>query len=318
MRFENREDLLKIYSSPPLRGNSRDVSLVQMLGFEPGRKVILINADDMGICHGTNNAVAELFETGRLDSVSLIAGAKEFDHAVELLKKLGQSVGVHLSLTTEWANDVILPILPVDRIRSLVNNEGHFKNEIADLYRGFEPAEIKSECLAQYEKIAEAGLAIDHLDTHMGALQLHPELLILYMDMANELKLPVRFGSRALAELMGLPGKLLEEALQMGLIFPDNLMYIPMSLTPKKNERMAIYRYMLENLPTGLTELYFHPTHDSNDFRALEHRYTERKALDYNAVRVWDYHFLTSDEFVNLLDDNDIARVSYSDLKALL
>ncbi|MBD3382170.1 MAG: ChbG/HpnK family deacetylase [candidate division Zixibacteria bacterium] len=318
MRFESHDDLLKIYSPPPLRGSERAVTLTEMLGFDPGSKVVIVNADDMGICHGTNSAVANLLETGRLDSVSLIAGAREFDHAVELLKRLHKPTGVHFSLTSEWEGDIIRPLMPIDRIPSLLNGEGGLYNEITDLYDSFKLAEVKSECLAQYEKIAETGLEIDHLDTHMGALQLHTDLVELYMDMAYKLKLPVRLGSMALAELMNLPGELLKRALQMGLIFTDNLVYIPMSLTPRKNERLAIYKFMLENLPAGVTELYFHPTYDSDDFRALNHQYSERKNLDYNAVRIWDYQFLVSDDFSRIIEDNDIIRVSYSDLKALL
>jgi hypothetical protein len=317
MKISTIDDILQIFSSPPVRDKSNHHTLAELLGLERDSRGVIVNADDLGICVGTNRAVVDLLQQNIIDSVSLIAGAKEYDDAVKRLKAVNHSTGIHLSLTSEWSEDIISPVTDREKIPSLIESGGDFYDDIRSLYDNFDIEEVEIECRAQIEKILNSGLEIDHLDTHMGVMQLHPELLEIYMKLAHEFKLPLRLGSRKLAQLMNLPERMLDHALELGLIFPDNLIYIPMSVTNSKSERFDYYSFALENLPPGITEMYFHPTFESPDFRNLSHRYSEKKAIDYEQIRVWDYEFMTSDRFRNILENNNISRISYCDLRAL-
>jgi hypothetical protein len=64
-------------------------------------KNIIVNADDFGSKSSVNKAIAELFNTGAINSTTLIANMAGFDEAVELANKNNfiTKIGVHLNLS---------------------------------------------------------------------------------------------------------------------------------------------------------------------------------------------------------------------------
>lgn len=75
---------------------------------------MLIRADDMGMSHGQNEAFRELIASGLPVSVSVMWGCPWWKHAVEILRTHDNpnvSVGVHLTLNSEWREYRWGPIL---------------------------------------------------------------------------------------------------------------------------------------------------------------------------------------------------------------
>ena len=73
---------------------------------------LLIRLDDIGMNHSVNMAAQKVAETGMPFSVSLQFACPWYQEAVEILKKYPQvSVGVHLTLTSEWKNYRWGPVL---------------------------------------------------------------------------------------------------------------------------------------------------------------------------------------------------------------
>jgi predicted glycoside hydrolase/deacetylase ChbG (UPF0249 family) len=323
MLFESVSEIKKIFSQPVERpcadGN---LTLAEICGYSRDDRLLIVNADDYGLCSSTNRAVIELIDTGIISSVSMFASADSTGEGLEHLCQRGLSAGVHLALTSEWENHILAPVLPAEKVPSLLNGSGQFYSEIDQLYLSAANDEIEAECRAQIEHLQESGLKIDHLDTHMGAMQLRPDFIDIYLNLAAEYDLPVRMGSERLADLMGLPIEQLKKARQNGFVFPDNLIYIPMSFTSEKETRFRAYEYALKNIPPGITEIYFHPSHNGDDFRALRHEYSKRKHICYESIRLWDYEFLSEDRLTEILKCENIMTISYKDIqethKALL
>ncbi|MCJ7553417.1 MAG: ChbG/HpnK family deacetylase, partial [Ignavibacteriaceae bacterium] len=68
-------------------------------------KTLLIRCDDVGMSHGVNLAAKELIESGLIFSASVMVPCAWFDEAVDILKDNQQvSIGVHLTLNSEWKN----------------------------------------------------------------------------------------------------------------------------------------------------------------------------------------------------------------------
>lgn len=64
---------------------------------------LLIRLDDIGMNHSVNMAAEKMAKTGLPFSVSLQFACPWYQEAVEILKKYPNvSVGVHLTLTSEW------------------------------------------------------------------------------------------------------------------------------------------------------------------------------------------------------------------------
>lgn len=131
-------------------------------------KHLIVNADDLGICESTNRAIAEAYRRGIVTSTSLMANGRAFDHALEHVVKPNPDLGVglHVCLTNSRS------LLPRAEIPLLVDQRGWFRHGFLSLYQltFFRPGaviqQIEREVAAQFEKLAAAGLSIDHVDSH--------------------------------------------------------------------------------------------------------------------------------------------------------
>jgi predicted glycoside hydrolase/deacetylase ChbG (UPF0249 family) len=127
-------------------------------------KTLIINADDLGAAEGTVEAITSLYEKGLVTSTTALVNLPDWPRAATYLKKhpnLG--AGVHLVM-----NDGS-PILPADRVRSLVDRQGRFYDGNALLlrYGRLSLSELEDEWRAQILKfITDSGRQPDHLDLH--------------------------------------------------------------------------------------------------------------------------------------------------------
>lgn len=138
---------------------------------------LLFRLDDIGMCHSVNMAAREVLETRMPVSMSVMVPCPWFTEAVEILKQYPHvSVGIHLTLNSEWKNYRWGPVAGVTMVPSLVDSLGHFFPSRSKLFANNPRLEeIETELRAQIEKALKAGLKIDYLDYHMGAAMQTPE-----------------------------------------------------------------------------------------------------------------------------------------------
>jgi predicted glycoside hydrolase/deacetylase ChbG (UPF0249 family) len=132
---------------------------------------LLIRCDDIGMSRSVNMAAKKVLETGLPISFSVMVPCPWFEDAVALLKQYPQaSVGIHLTLNSEWKQYRWGPVSGKHMVPSLVDSMGNFFPSRAKLFAN-KPAlhEIEFELRAQIEKAKKAGLPIAYLDYHMGA-----------------------------------------------------------------------------------------------------------------------------------------------------
>ena len=128
---------------------------------------LVVNADDLGLTRGVNRAIVRAHRDGIVTSTSLLAVAREFDHAVSLLhENPALDVGAHLAIVGEDP-----PLLSAAEVPTLVGRSGSFplsyRTVVARSAAGrIDPADVRRELTAQLERIRAAGLAVSHLDTH--------------------------------------------------------------------------------------------------------------------------------------------------------
>ncbi|MBL0273941.1 MAG: ChbG/HpnK family deacetylase [Chitinophagaceae bacterium] len=123
------------------------------------------------MCHSVNRAAKEVLETGMPVSMSVMVPCPWFSEAVELLKKYPNvSIGIHLTLNSEWKQYRWGPVSGSPVVPTLVDSLGNFFPSRSKLF-GNNPklSEIETELRAQIEIAQRAGLKIDYLDYHMGA-----------------------------------------------------------------------------------------------------------------------------------------------------
>lgn len=155
-------------------------------GSEP--TYLLIRTDDAGMSHSVNLALEKLIATGFPVSVSVMFPTPWYQETVDLLKRHPEvSVGIHLTLNSEWKNYRWGPILGRTAVPSLVDADGYFFPSSADLYNNHPNlGEVEKELRAQIERALHSGLKIDYVDYHMGTVSGNPEFRAIVERLANE------------------------------------------------------------------------------------------------------------------------------------
>ena len=88
---------------------------------------LLIRSDDAGMSHSVNMALERLIESGLPVSISVMFPTPWYQETVEILKRHPSvSVGIHLTLNSEWKNYRWGPVLGRVAVPSLVDGEGYF------------------------------------------------------------------------------------------------------------------------------------------------------------------------------------------------
>src|SRR5512133_2894676 len=88
----------------------------ELLGYPADARLLIINADDLGMCHATNAAILRSFKEGITCSTTLMAPCPWALHAMHLLKENPTiPFGVHLTALCDGADYRWGPITPRDK-----------------------------------------------------------------------------------------------------------------------------------------------------------------------------------------------------------
>ncbi|MHB8671452.1 MAG: polysaccharide deacetylase family protein [Acidimicrobiales bacterium] len=239
------------------------MNLAERLGHPPDAKLIIVNCDDLGVCHAANVGIYEALREGCATSASLMVPCPWARDAAARYR--GEDVGVHLTLNAEhetyrWG--------PITQAPSLLDGDGGFPRTVQDVWDHADLDEVRRECRAQIERAIWWGFDVSHLDAHMGTLQLRPEFFDIELELAAEFGLPLRLSGASTERRVGFPFRTL--AAEAGVVFPDHFLYVP-----GVGSRRAIER-VLADLRPGVTEIYVHPAVDTAELRALASDWTAR------------------------------------------
>jgi len=235
---------------------------------------ILIRCDDVGMCHSVNTAVRRVIATGIPFSVSVMVPCPWFPEAAEILRDHPQiSVGIHLTLNSEWQHYKWGPVLGAAKVPSLVDAEGYFFASGAEFAeRQVVPSEVEMELRAQIARAQQAGLGVDYLDYHMLTAISTPELRGIVERLAAEhgLGLSRYFGERS-ASLWDV-----EPSRKLG-----NLLRIVEGARPGR-PNLLVMHLGLESLEMAALVDVNNP---SDPFRVAQHRQAELDAITSPAFR---------------------------------
>ncbi len=126
-------------------------SLAEALGFAPDARVLILNADDLGLSHAANVGSYEALRSGLVTSASLMVPCPWAREAASRYR--GEDVGVHLTLNAEheryrWG--------PITQAPSLLDGDGGFPRTVDDLWDHADLDEVRRELRAQVERAISA------------------------------------------------------------------------------------------------------------------------------------------------------------------
>jgi len=283
----------------------RTRTVAELLGYETEARLLIINADDFGMCHAENAATIVGLEQGAFCSSTIMVPCPWFEEAAAFARRTPDAdLGVHITHTSEWDPLRWGPVCGRDAVPSLVDDEGYFYRDVESLYQHARANDIERETRAQIERALAADIDISHLDSHMGTVQLNLDYHALYVQLAAEYRLPIRMAPRAFMHEMGM-SQIIELADQLGVLAPDYFWYGG-PIEPR--DTVHYWTSLLRNLKPGVNEIYVHAALDHPEMRALGDAWKQRFA---------DYEFFTAPSTRELLQQLGITLVGYRALRTL-
>jgi len=267
--------------------------VLKRLGLSPSDRVVILHADDIGMCQASLSAYEDLLDAGLISSASTMVPCPWFPSAAALCRRSPHAdMGVHLTLTNEYRAYRWGPLSTRDPASGLIDEAGYLPSSPLEV-QGAGGESVRRELAAQLDRAQQAGVDVTHLDSHQLSV-LHPEFVIAYADLAVEHRLPIMLlrtdaaGWQRLSLALGLPisqetaeqaARQVQRLEEMGLPVVDHVTMLPLD---QPAERIALAKRVLDSLPPGLTHLVIHPATDTPELRAITADWPGR-AADYRA-----------------------------------
>ena len=287
---------------------AQDRTLAERLGYPKDAKLLIVHADDLGMSHSVNAATLKAFETGLVNSGSIMVPCPWLSEIAAYARANPQAdLGLHLTLTSEWTNFRWGPVTPKDRVTSLLDKDGYFRLTESEAAQKADPKEVELEIRAQIERAKAVGIVPTHLDSHMGTLYQTRELFDVFLRVARDYKLPVR-----VAKEWGPRIEVLQASITPNDVFIDRVLDINPSVPPQ--DWAKFYSDAIRKLQPGVTEVVIHLAYDDGEMRGATFDHPDWGA----AWRQRDFDFFTSDAFRKLLQENQIKLITWRELGKLI
>ena len=272
----------------------------RLLGYTDDARILIINADDFGMCHSVNEAIIATLSEGLACSTTLMVPCPWALHAIHFLKDHPEiPFGVHLTAISEWPDYRWGPTTPREKVPSLVDETGYFYRfeRMSEFFTQINLHELEIEFRNQIEIVLAANLKPTHLDWHAMRIDTREKIWDLFFKLAREYGLALRVRGQGWIEKIqrqGLP--------TVDYDFLDSYLLDPAWKTEK-------YIGHLRELPAGLSEWAVHPGLDTPELLAIEG--------EGNHIRRTDYDFLMSQQVKGVIDDEGIILLNYRALQEI-
>jgi predicted glycoside hydrolase/deacetylase ChbG (UPF0249 family) len=290
--------------------------VLRKLGFDNDDRVVILHADDVGMCQATIPAMADLVDFGLLSSYAVMVPCPWFPETAAYCRRQPEvDMGVHSTLTSEWDSYRWGPISSRDPAAGLLDVEGYFYHLSEQVQVHGQTAAVQAELQAQVERALAAGIDVSHIDTHMGAVA-SPQFIPGYVQLAMEYRLPAMVPRLDEAGWIaqGLDRETADFATQfitqlesLGLPLLDAIEGLPLD---QPEDRLGQAKRAIDSLEPGLTHLLIHPAQDTLELRAITPTTWQ--------CRVADYQTFTDERLRSHIQQAGIQVIGYKALRDLM
>ena len=287
--------------------------LAERLGYGKDDRLLMLHADDVGMCHSVNAATRKAMAEGLVTSGSVMVPCPWFPEAAAWAREQPDvDLGLHLTLTSEWRYYRWRPVTAPEKVPGLIDEEGFLWRSVADVKRHASPTEVETEIRAQIERARKFGMKPTHVDSHMGTLFADPRFFEAYVRVAKEQKV--------LPMLMEASPEIDAQAKALGLDYPplaaklraDGFPLLTRLITGADGrtyeERKRQYHQMIRDLKPGLTEIILHLAGNDEEIRHVTGNWEAR----WNELRIFtdaDTKALIRDQGIKLVGYRPMARL---------
>jgi predicted glycoside hydrolase/deacetylase ChbG (UPF0249 family) len=272
----------------------------RLLGYPDDARLLIINADDFGMCKAINEAIVQTLIKGMVNSTTLMVPCPWALHAMRYLANHPDiAFGIHLTVISDWVNYRWGPITPREKVPTLIDKSGYFYNfdNMPEFLARVKMDQLELEFRAQIEAVLKAGLNPTHLDWHSLRIGNRTDIFELMVKLAKDYGLALRVAGKSSIDKLqsqGLPTSNYD--------FLDSYRIDP-------GNKPAHFVKLLHELPIGLSEWAVHPGLNNSELRDIE--------PDSYMVRQTDYDFFMSQEAKDIVKEEDIILLDYRILQEI-
>jgi chitin disaccharide deacetylase len=280
--------------------------VLRHLGFAATDRVVVIHADDIGMCQATLPAFVDLLTAGLVSSGSVMVPCPWFPQVAALLRACPTAdLGLHVTLTSEWATYRWGPLTTRDPATGLLDEDGYFPRDTETLWQNIDITAAYTEMQAQVARARQAGLEFTHLDSHMFA-HFEPRLLPPYVALGFAEAVPalvVRHWSYS-EQYAPQIARWIRHWEDQGMPIFDHVTGSPPASW--QDDRLQQAKALLDAVSPGLTCFLVHAACDTPELRAM--------APDW-PFRVADHAAFQSAELSNHIRQTGIQVIGYRVLR---
>ncbi len=287
-------------------------TLAERLGYKATDKLLILHADDVGMCHSVNVATTEAMEKGVVTCASIMIPCPWMPEIAAYCRAHPDAdFGLHLTLTSEWQTYRWRPVTPITEVPGLVDKEGFLPRTVEEVAAHSNPAEVEKEIRAQIERAKAFGIKPTHVDSHMGTLFVGPFLPV-YTKVAKAMGIvpmlmkptPERIEQGKLLRID--PVKMEKDLSPQGYVFLDMLNESVKGDTLEAR-RDFIYN-LLKTLKPGVTEIIVHLILNDDEAKHITNSWQNR----YN-----EYLIMTDPKTRQLIESLGIKLIGYKELSKI-
>lgn len=289
------------------------------LGYDASARLVIFHADDVGMCHGSNQAFLDLQAAGILRTGSVMVPcpwAPEILHQAAAQPEL--DLGLHLTLTSEWEGYRWGPISTRQANSGLLDEEGYFWHATAQVVEAMKTLAAIGEMRAQAQAMQRAGVDFTHVDTHMG-VAMTPPLLEAYVELGFRWRVPVLLPRQVDEYMRALEAAPADERAwlhftaqveERGMPLVDWFRITPgYDYTDGSGDRAELYEELLRGLQPGVTYFSLHPNAPGD---------IETIVPDSAHWRTFEYEYFQSERLRAFLDAEGIIPIGYRELQGVM
>ena len=286
---------------------------LERLGFKPDDRVVIVHADDVGMCHAANAAFWEDQAAGLVTCGAVMMPCPWVAEMADWCRAHPEAdVGVHLTLTSEWEGYRWGPLSTRDPKSGMVDEQGYLWRSNEEVYTHMDADAAIAELRAQVEHALALGIDVTHIDTHMGTV-MHPDLLPAYIQLAIEYRLPAmlpmiprdRVGDWGISPEHGeVFWSAMQDLVATGFPVLDWI-----CSTQAQDDHLAGCKRLFDSVPVGVTHLLLHPSVPGSDVEAI---------TNSAAYRIDDYRTFLRPELRAHVEGQGIHTIGYRQLRDLI
>ncbi|WP_338359895.1 polysaccharide deacetylase family protein [Yeosuana marina] len=276
----------------------------EKLGWPAGKKVIILHADDVGMCPEANDAVLKLLHQNQIQSSSVMIPCPNSEDFINWAKQHPKmDIGLHLTLTSEWKTYRWRTLAKATEVPGLLDENQKMWHEVIQVVQHASAEEVETEIRAQINQSIAWGYKPSHIDTHMGTLYGKPSYIKVFTKIAQEYGIPANVIDLSKPEVLenfkkkGYP--LNDSAVKIveDYKLPKLDFFTSAPNTKTYEEKVSSFKNLIQNLKPGLTEIIFHPSTLTENLKTITNSWQQR---------VWEAKMFSDPDLIRFFEQEGI------------